>query len=103
MKRKLTTLALGVVGTLLFIEAAVGAPASVQATTTATTAAGVWQQVDDDGNVGALVTITEENGVYVGQLSRLYLGPADDPNPICTECPATSITNRCSGSSSLRR
>jgi uncharacterized protein (DUF2147 family) len=87
MKRKLTTLALGVVGTLLFIEAAVGAPASVQATTTAPTATGVWQQVDDDGNVGALVTITEENGVYVEQLSRLYLGPADDPNPICTECP----------------
>ena len=51
------------------------------------TAAGVWQQVGDDGNVGALVTITEENGVYVGRLSHLYLGPDDDPNPICTECP----------------
>jgi len=79
--------ALGVVGMLLLIKAAVGAPASIQATTNAPTAAGVWQQVDDDGNVGALVTITEENGIYEGQLSRLYLGPNDDPNPVCNECP----------------
>ncbi|HZP07787.1 DUF2147 domain-containing protein [Methyloceanibacter sp.] len=51
------------------------------------TAAGVWQQVGDDGKVGALVTISEEDGVYVGRLSRLFLDPGDDPNPICTECP----------------
>jgi len=50
------------------------------------TAAGVWQQVDDDGKVGALVTISEEQGVYVGRLSQLFLEPGDDPNPICTEC-----------------
>ncbi len=86
MRQRLPILALGVVGTLLFIKAAVGAPASIQATTTAPTAAGVWQQVDDDGNVGALVTITEVNGVYVGQLSRLYLGPNDDLNPVCNDC-----------------
>ena len=51
------------------------------------TAAGVWQQVDDDGKVGALVTISEEQGVFVGRLSQLFLEPGDDPNPICTECP----------------
>ena len=82
MPHRLPTLTLGVVAALLFIEAVVAAPA-----TTAPTAAGVWRQVDDDGNVGALVTITEENGVFVGRLSRLYLGPDDDPNPVCTECP----------------
>ncbi|MGE5260286.1 MAG: DUF2147 domain-containing protein [Actinomycetota bacterium] len=55
-----------------------------QATPTAT---GVWQQVGDDGKVGALVTISEEEGVYVGRLSQLFPEPGDDPNPICTECP----------------
>lgn len=50
------------------------------------TAAGVWQQVDDDGKVGALVTISEEQGVYVGRLSQLFLEPGDNPNPTCTEC-----------------
>jgi uncharacterized protein (DUF2147 family) len=85
MRQRLPTLALGVVGTLLFIEAAIGAPAGVQATRSAPTAAGVWQ-VDDDGKMAALVTITEERGVYVGRLSRLFLDPAADPNPICTEC-----------------
>ena len=87
MRQRFPTLALAVVGTLLFLEAVVAAPASVPLTPTAPTAAGVWRQVDDDGNVGALVTITEENGVYVGRLSHLFLGPDDDPNPICTECP----------------
>jgi uncharacterized protein (DUF2147 family) len=50
-------------------------------------AAGVWQQVGDDGKVGALVTISEEQGVYIGRLSQLFPEPGDDPNPICTECP----------------
>ncbi len=51
------------------------------------TAAGVWQQVGDDGKVGALVTISEEGGVYVGRLTQLFPEPGEDPNPICTECP----------------
>jgi uncharacterized protein (DUF2147 family) len=65
---------------------AVAAPgfAGVEATTP--TAAGVWQQVGDDGKVGALVTISEEDGVYVGRLSQLFPEPGDDPNPTCTEC-----------------
>jgi len=79
MRQKLPVCALGIAGALLFGEAAIASETP--------TAAGVWQQVGDDGNVGALVTITEENGVFVGRLSHLYLGPDDDPNPICTECP----------------
>ena len=50
------------------------------------TAAGVWQQIDENGKVGALVTISEENGVFVGRLTRLFLNPGEDPNPICTVC-----------------
>jgi uncharacterized protein (DUF2147 family) len=70
------TLAAGAVATLLMSHAAASIP----------TAAGVWQQVDDTGKVGAFVTVTEEGGVFVGRLSRLFLDPSDDPNPICSQC-----------------
>jgi uncharacterized protein (DUF2147 family) len=69
------------VATLLVIPAVSGA----------TTAAGVWRQVDDTGKVGALVTITEEGGVFVGRLSRLFLEPGDDPNPTCEHCPGDKL------------
>ena len=49
-------------------------------------AAGVWKQIDENGKVGALVTITQEGGVFVGRLSRLFPDPGDDPNPICSQC-----------------
>jgi len=51
------------------------------------TAAGVWKQVDENGRVGALVTISEEGGYFVGRLSKLFIAPKDDPNPLCTKCP----------------
>lgn len=51
------------------------------------TAEGVWKQVGENGEVGALVSISEEDGVYVGRLSRLFLEPGEDPDPICTKCP----------------
>ena len=96
-------MALGVIGTLLLIKAAVGAPAIMQATTNAPTAAGVWQQVDDDGNVGALVTITGENGIYEGQLSRCTLGLMTTPTLSATNVPGRSITSLYLASFSLRR
>jgi uncharacterized protein (DUF2147 family) len=51
------------------------------------TAAGVWKQIDESGKVGAYVTISEENGVFVGRLSKLFLDPGDNPNPVCRQCP----------------
>ena len=74
-------LALGAVGTLLIVQTASSAP----------TAAGVWRQVDDTGKVGALVTITEDKGVFIGRLSRLFLDAGDDPNPICEKCPGDKL------------
>ncbi len=64
----------------------INAPAFASVEPATPTAVGVWQQVGDDGKVGALVTISEEEGVYVGRLSQLFPEPGDDPNPICTEC-----------------
>src|SRR5262245_61152562 len=59
----------------------------VDASAATPTAAGVSKQRRENGKVGALVTISEEGGVFVGRLSLLFLEPGDDPNPICTECP----------------
>jgi len=59
----------------------------VQASAALPTAAGVWKQIDENGRVGALVTISEEGGVFVGRLSKLFIAPEDDPNPLCKKCP----------------
>ena len=74
---------------LKLASAAAGALALVlvQANAATPTAAGVWKQIDENGKVGALVTLTEEGGVFIVWLSRLFLDPVDDPNPVCTECP----------------
>jgi uncharacterized protein (DUF2147 family) len=54
----------------------------------AQTISGVWQQIDPDtGKVGALVTFAESGGIYRGFLSKLFLDPGDDPNPLCHKCP----------------
>jgi uncharacterized protein (DUF2147 family) len=71
----------------LALAAGAFALALVQASAATPTATGVWKQIDENGKVGAFVTISEENGVFVGRLSRLFLEPGDDPNPICSECP----------------
>jgi uncharacterized protein (DUF2147 family) len=78
--------AFGVASTLLFIQVTVLASTAIQAGMSAPTAAGVWRQVDESGKVGALVTITQEGDIFVGRLSRLFLDPGDDPNPICGNC-----------------
>jgi uncharacterized protein (DUF2147 family) len=73
--------ALAALGLLLFAQGAAGTPSAV----------GVWRQVDEAGNVGALVAITEEGGVFKGRLSQLFLDPGDDPNPICKKCPGDKL------------
>ena len=72
---------------LLIIQVMLVAATSIEAGPVAPTAAGVWKQVDESGKVGALVTISQEGNVFVGRLSRLFLDPGDDPNPICENCP----------------
>jgi uncharacterized protein (DUF2147 family) len=59
----------------------------VQANAALPTATGVWKQIDENGQVGALVTISEERGVFVGRLSKLFIAPEEDPNPLCRKCP----------------
>ncbi len=78
---------LGAASSLLLFQVMVIASTATQAGTDAPTADGIWRQVDESGKVGALVTITNEGDVFVGRLSRLFIDPGDDPNPVCANCP----------------
>jgi len=60
---------------------------AVQASAAIPTAAGIWKQTDENGKVGALITISQEGDAFVGRLSQLFPDPGDDPNPICRKCP----------------
>jgi uncharacterized protein (DUF2147 family) len=75
----------------LMLSVAAGALIISEPAASQPSAAGVWKQVDEHGKVGALVTISEQSGVYVGRLSKLFLGPKDDPDPICTRCPGDKL------------
>lgn len=47
---------------------------------------GTWAAADEDGDVGALVTIAEKGGTFEGRISRLFPSPGDPANPVCDKC-----------------
>ena len=49
-------------------------------------AAGMWAQIFPDGRVGGWFLIFEHDGTYEGAITKMFLRPGDDPNPICTHC-----------------
>jgi uncharacterized protein (DUF2147 family) len=52
------------------------------------TAAGFWQQADDQGHVGAWFYFSEVNGLYEGRLAKLFRQPGDQGKtmPVCAKC-----------------
>jgi len=51
------------------------------------TAAGLWEQVDDNsGKPESWFKITERNGVYVGNLVKIFFKPGEDENWVCDRC-----------------
>src|SRR5262249_15961142 len=51
------------------------------------TAAGRWEQVDDNtGKPESWFKITERNGVYVGNLVKIFFKPGEDENWVCDRC-----------------
>lgn len=47
-------------------------------------AVGLWQVSDANGR--AWFQISERNGVYQGQIVKMFFREGDDPNPICSRC-----------------
>ena len=51
------------------------------------TAAGLWEQVDDNsGKPESWFKIEERNGVYEGTLVKIFFKPGEDPNWVCDQC-----------------
>ncbi|MEN3274628.1 MAG: hypothetical protein V7631_418 [Massilia sp.] len=50
-------------------------------------AVGLWKTIDDEtGKPKALVRVTEENGTLQGKIEKLFRGPNEEQNPVCTKC-----------------
>ncbi len=50
------------------------------------TAAGFWQQVDNDGHVGAWFYFSEVDGVFEGRLVKMFKQPGQPLVEVCTKC-----------------
>jgi hypothetical protein len=49
--------------------------------------AGLWQKIDDQtgATVGWFLFI-QRDGLYEGIIAKTFIGPGEDPNPICANC-----------------
>ena len=51
------------------------------------TVAGVWQQIDPgSGFVGGLISFKEKNGLWEGNIVKMYPKPGDPVDPVCSGC-----------------
>jgi uncharacterized protein (DUF2147 family) len=51
------------------------------------TAVGLWEQVDDKtGKPESWFKITERNGIYTGNLVKIFFKPGEDENWVCDRC-----------------
>ncbi len=54
--------------------------------TTNQTAAGFWQQADDDGHVGAWFYFSQVNGLFEGRLVKMFQKPGEPTFEVCARC-----------------
>jgi Uncharacterized protein conserved in bacteria len=50
-----------------------------------TSAAGLWQKIEDGKPTGWFLVI-DHNGVFEGIIAKMFPSPGDSPNPICSKC-----------------
>ena len=47
---------------------------------------GTWAEVDEDGEVGAWIAVTEKGGHFEGRIVRLFPGADEPAEPVCSRC-----------------
>jgi len=48
---------------------------------------GKWKTIDDEtGETKSIVEIYKQNGKAYGKVTKIFTGPGEDPDPICTAC-----------------
>src|SRR5262245_19175565 len=73
-------------GTLLSAGMLLGA-ASLPARAAEPSAVGLWEQVDDKTRQPeSWFRIAERNGVYEGNIVKIFFKPGEDPNWVCDKC-----------------
>ena len=50
-----------------------------------TSAAGLWQKIEDGKSVGWFLVV-EQNGMYEGIIAKMFPEPGDPPDPVCSKC-----------------
>jgi uncharacterized protein (DUF2147 family) len=51
------------------------------------TVAGLWQKLDEDNkSVGWFLFVDRGGDEYEGAIAKIFAGPNDRPNPVCTHC-----------------
>ena len=51
------------------------------------TAVGLWEQVDENsGKAESWIKISERNGVYEGNIVKIFFKPGQDENWVCSKC-----------------
>lgn len=53
---------------------------------------GKWKTLDDNtGEVKSIIELFEREGLVFGVILKTFPKPGEDPNPVCTKCPADDI------------
>ena len=72
---------------LTIIGAVLAAGAGVAAPATQPSAVGLWEQVDEKtGQPESWFKIVERNGVYMGNIVKIFFKPGEDENWSCDKC-----------------
>ncbi len=50
-----------------------------------TSAAGLWQKIEDGKSVGWFLVI-DHNGIFEGVIAKIFAQPGDPPDPVCSKC-----------------